>query len=221
MRLGAVERQQSQTIVNASGRPVLNIGLIPGSDPAQFGLECVDPSTGLTVGYIGIDSSDTMAIHIYNPSGVEEVRLGDQGSGIWGLSVLGPGGTLQQQAGVVADTVESLLTVTTSASAFINLGGPSVTCTIGPSGQALVTINSYAALGTASALTASVGVDGSLTPPTGAPYLINTSPNSGALTLSAQTVVSGLSAGSHTFQEIFYQYDTTSFSQNTIVVQPL
>lgn len=66
-RIRALETQQQTTISNATGQAVLNIGLIPGSNPAQYGLQFVDPSDGSELMFIGEDSMGDISL-IGNPA---------------------------------------------------------------------------------------------------------------------------------------------------------
>ena len=213
--------QQQATISNTQGQPVLNLGLVPGSNPAAVGLQFVNPSTGGQLMFVGEDGNaymgfydgngvmrikiDAVGFHVYNASGTEEARLGELATSpaLYGLAVLNAGGTLQQVAGIDGASGGS---GTATSSTQVDLGA-SVTSIIGPSGQAVVTIcgsvemnpaaasGGYAYMGVsidgAAASTNWVNCQDSLTGSTDSVQL--------TLSLSASRLLTGLSAGSHTF----------------------
>ena len=251
--------QQQDTISNLDGLPVLNFGLIPGSNPAAYGLQAVNPATGGQLMFVGEDGSgntyqafynssgvkvsqwdvnglhfydtsgnevtrlDSTGFHAYNASSTEEVRVGllNASPAIYGLGVLpAAGGSLQQIDGFISATVTTLLTITGGGLTWQDIGGPSVTATIGPSGKALCTISAGCQYGTAAQLQAGVGIDGSTSPQT-APLINETTGTTGqVITMSSTAVISGLSAGSHTFKMIYYA-QSNAFSNSTIAVAPL
>lgn len=56
-RLRALETQQQLTITDSLIRPVVNIGLAPGSNPAAYGIEVIDPATGKPIMFFGDNPS--------------------------------------------------------------------------------------------------------------------------------------------------------------------
>jgi hypothetical protein len=45
-RIRALETQQQSTYTDATGRAIINTGLAPGSNPAKYGFQFIDPATG-------------------------------------------------------------------------------------------------------------------------------------------------------------------------------
>lgn len=56
-RLRAIETQQQSALTDSLGRPIINFGLVPGSDPPRYGIQVLDPTSGLEVAFIGEGSS--------------------------------------------------------------------------------------------------------------------------------------------------------------------
>lgn len=168
-QLRALAAQQQSTITDELGRPVLNIGLIPGSNPAQYGLQFLDPATNTPRMFIGSTAAGAV-VQFFDSTGAPVVELGPDGlkvlddSGVtqvaagllnaspamYGLAVLPAGASsgtpLQRVGGKVASTGTG---GTTTSAIAVTLGtGPSVTVPLGPSGQALVIVSSYVGIGT-------------------------------------------------------------------------
>lgn len=55
--LTALRTQQQAMITNALGQAVVNIGLVPGSNPARYGIQFVDPATGSEIAFLGVNST--------------------------------------------------------------------------------------------------------------------------------------------------------------------
>lgn len=118
-RIKALESQQQLTISNSQGLPIINIGLIPGSNPPAYGLQFVDPA-----------------------SGSERMRIGLLQSGEYGISYTDPAGTtgyLLPQYGAYASGPFSI----TSVPPVTVAGTPSENVWIGSSGDAIITISSF------------------------------------------------------------------------------
>lgn len=268
-RLRAIETQQQATYSNGKGQPIVNTGYIPGSNPAEYGIQFVNPSLTGTGGsgslngqiaFFGEDANgnvglyyyngsgtkisqydqtglhfydatghevvrlDQTGLHVYNDSGTEEVAAGllNPSPAIYGLGVLPHGGTqLQQVGGFLWVAPPAVNNVTNTA--WTDFGSPSsITAEIGPSGEAAVAASSQLVSATSSGGVPGFGVsiDGGAT----IQLLGGLSMSGIAETFSStQTVVTGLSAGSHTFQ---FQYQSANGNQvdlddNFAIVQPL
>jgi hypothetical protein len=93
----ALQTQQQQSITNAVLQPVLNFGLVPGSNPATYGLQFMNPTNNTQAMFVGEDGAgnaymafynasgqklsqfDQTGIHLYNSSGVEIVTINQTG----------------------------------------------------------------------------------------------------------------------------------------------
>ncbi|HEX2939825.1 MAG TPA: hypothetical protein VHO91_02185 [Rhodopila sp.] len=72
-----METQQQQTITNSDGQPIITLGLVPGSNPPQYGLQLIDPSTGNPVAFLGENTAGQVAASItLNAGGSIEVDDG-------------------------------------------------------------------------------------------------------------------------------------------------
>ena len=219
--------QQQTTISNLDGLPVINFGLIPGSSPARYGLQFVNPTTGTEIMFIGVDAAGVPGVHIYDTAGNEEVRLGELSASpaIYGLAVAPssgtPGGTLQQVGGFLDTTASDVNTVNNTTWAAFG-GSNSITAEVGPSGKVALFVRSYITTSAASEF-GEVGVQidsGSVQ----TELISGNSVGGDAHTVSTNRVLSGLSAGTHTFT-LYYQVTlgtaTASFAGTEMIVQPL
>lgn len=244
-QLGAQGQQQNKTIVNAQGQPVINEGLIPGSDPAAYGWQFLDPSTGIQRMFVGEDGTgnayvafcdasgnitvkiDSSGFHVLNASGQEEARLGQLSTlpAIYGLGVApstgSAPGTLQQVGGALFASSQPYVTTTAQYPGGADLG-VSVTAEIGPSGQALgtwlseINITNNAAGGLVTAL-----IDGAASGATTADLYIAT--GGGQATVGNVWLFNGLSPGTHTFTLLGSAWNPTGveFDTANLMIQPL
>lgn len=226
-RLRAIETQQQMTLTDGKLRPVLNFGLIPGSNPPRYGLQFVNPATGAQVMFVGVDDSGVPGVFIYDSTGTEQVRLGELATSpaLYGLAVLNAGGTLQQVAGI--DGASGGGGTATVVGAQVDLGA-SVTSIIGPSGQAVVTISgsveNNSAAGTSGYAYMGVGLDGASAPTNWINSQSNLAGSQTTLSLSATRLLTGLSAGDHTFAAkgwIDVGVASGVFGDVAVTVQPL
>lgn len=68
----ALQTQQQQTITDSQGRAIINVGLVPGSNPARFGLQFLDPTSGSEIAFMGESSgSATLALKLASGGTVE------------------------------------------------------------------------------------------------------------------------------------------------------
>ena len=92
----------------------------------------------------GMQSDGTYGLWIFNPSGVVEAKLGDQGQGVaagpYGLSVLNPAGNMQLVSGRTIATAAGPLTYSSLSLGALS-GGPSVQVQVGPSGAVDVALS--------------------------------------------------------------------------------
>ena len=234
----ALQTQQQMTLSNLHGQAVLNFGLVPGSNPAAYGLQFVNPATGGQLMFVGEDGSGNAYMAFYDAAGHPRVRQGPLPDGNYGLAVYSPAndGTYVELSNLgfgLQSAEVSTSQGTTSAGTYVDLAtaGPSVTVTVGTSGRALVSASALMFPGASGAGntsdTAFVGlsIDGgapgnSLAQFTGASGTGVS--NNGSGTIGGQVLVTGLSAGSHTCK---LQYTTlngtfTSFQNRVITVQP-
>ncbi len=78
-RVRALETQQQQWITNALGEAVAVFGLLPGSDPDQYGLAFYNPATGALMAFFGEDGAGNAALYFYNASGILQLQLDENG----------------------------------------------------------------------------------------------------------------------------------------------
>jgi hypothetical protein len=221
-------QSQQYTITDAAGAPVINFGVTPGSDPSIYGMQFLNPATGLPVMFLGVDASGAPGLHIYDPSGTEQVRLGELMTSppLYGLGVLPDvGSILQQVAGSVAEAAFATQTISTyTGSPVFFSDGPSVTVIIGPSGQAIVAVGAFIAASSPDVATIECAVDGVVVAQPGflplTPALQATGANQ---SVYGATVITGMTPGSHTFSVAYEAFGTGpwDFSERYIVVEPL
>jgi hypothetical protein len=65
-QLQAMSTQQQQAITNALGQVIINIGLVPGSDPARYGIQFLDPSSGTEIAFLGEGTSAALSLLLAN-----------------------------------------------------------------------------------------------------------------------------------------------------------
>ena len=240
VRSGA--QSQQYTVTDSSGAAVINFGVTPGSNPAIYGMQFLNPATGLPIMFLGVDASGAPGLHVYDTSGVEQVRLGELATTptLYGLGVLPYGASiLQQIGGAISSEVTATIDYTTSGTAAAN-GGPTFSALIGPSGQALVFSSADIGMetnGDSVEMSTWVVVDGDIYGPVPGPVgtlnfnpVITPSTTTIAVditqTLTGTGLLSGLTPGVHTF-ELWYQFNsatgsgTGSFSNRVLTVQPL
>lgn len=234
-RLQALEAKcrvlQSSAITIVDGN-FNTVGLVGTLADGMAGISLSDTAGNILV------QLDSNGLHVYNASGTEEVALGllNSSPAQYGLAVLPavPGATtLQRVGGAVTAVTTADQTTTVTSPTWTNLSGdPSLTVQIGPSGSALIYIAADIATGgvTAQAMLGRLGlqVDGGSTPPTGFPTVSASTGGPGGIdvSLNAQSVITGLSVGSHAFSLLYSTENTASggnvgFSNRIIQVQPL
>lgn len=183
-------------------------------------------SNGKPVVTIGSLSDGTYGVEIFDANGNVVTKLGqlDVSPAIYGLGVLPHGGTtLQQVGGAIAIQASDVLNTTVTS--WTNFGGTSSLSTVlGPSGKALVTVscNVQCSNPGASGLVG-VAIDSNTFGGwVGSNCPVGATGGSTDTTSGSTQLVTGLSAGSHTFQ-LQYETDGTacSFQTTTMVVQPL
>ena len=68
-RLSALEQQQQSVITNAVGQPIIATGLVPGSNPAEYGYIFLNPATSMPLAFFGENGSGNMALYYFNSAG--------------------------------------------------------------------------------------------------------------------------------------------------------
>ena len=142
-RVRALETQQQSVISNPQGQPVYQTGTIVNSSGLMgYGIQWLNPATGVPVMFIGTDTNGVPALKVFSPTGTEEVRLGEINASppIYGLAVRPYGGSeLQQVGGSI--TVGPIAALNVNNTSWTDFGAvSSITADIGPSGLALVSV---------------------------------------------------------------------------------
>ena len=78
-RLSAIETNQQSTLTDAEGRPVVNIGLAPASNPAQYGIQLVNPATGGQLAMFGVQEDGTTSQSFFDGSGNLRTKIDSAG----------------------------------------------------------------------------------------------------------------------------------------------
>ena len=117
-RVRAIETQQQLGWTNALGQLLITMGLVPGSNPAEYGLQLLNPATGSQLAFIGEDGAGNVAIkffdgsgnvritidangfHQYDAAGNQVLLLGTQSNGLNGLGVYN-GSTIETMLGLI------------------------------------------------------------------------------------------------------------------------
>lgn len=216
-----------QIQLNDSGLGVYDSGGNLLADIDGDGFHLYNPSTGAEIGRFGIQSDGTVGLRIFDASGASRVDLGQLSNGDYALQVTDAGGQVNEILPVYSVYAATGGAVTSTS--WTSLGaGIEVSAEIGASGKAFVTASVNIGLSNTN-LTGNAGVviDGN----TGAiycPMWNSISSTSGApdtaVSASLGQLVTGLTAGSHTFA----MYGNTSvsgegvnFNEMAIHVQPL
>ena len=244
-RLRGLETQQQSVTSDNLGRPVKTTGLVPGSNPPLYGDMYYEPSTGAWTMFQGYDSgSDTAYIawydasrnvttkvdatgfHFYNPSGTEEVRVGELNASplIYGLGVLpqetGTPGALQMVGGKIFLALTPPGSVATGGVWTAFGGTNSVSFNVGPAGIFSLSVGSIMSVATAATVYGAIGfsLDGGTVELW--EQFEGTALNQSA-SISAEADVSA-SAGSHTV-EFYYQSSggNMNISAARVTVEPL
>lgn len=63
-RVRAIETQQQGGYTNGLGQLIITTGLVPGSDPPEWGFQLLDPTTGQRVALFGEDASGNVQLDI-------------------------------------------------------------------------------------------------------------------------------------------------------------
>ena len=177
-QISALAQQQQLLIANAQNETRVVTGLIPGSNPAQYGMQVLDVEGNI------------------------RVQVGDLVSGDIGMSVSDPSTNHTTEVlPYYSDFVGP--TVTTTSSTFVDPSTPvSVTATLGASGMAIVTLSSYCATSDSNdSACVGVQVDGGTTE-----QLIVVGAGSSSLAVNVSTIVTfgggdfgTFTPGEHTF----------------------
>lgn len=168
----------------------------------------------------GLQPDSSFGIQILDDTGHVRVSLGDLPDGDYGLSVSDPG------TGQSAEIMPTLTAThgdpafsPTAATTWQTLGGPGVTVNVGNSGRVRVHLFAHMLNETKNLAYVGVAVDGTMPVAPGdlGFWGIGTSAGGGG-SLAAAHVVSGLSAGDHTFKTVF-QATATSSQAWTVVIE--
>lgn len=175
----ALATQQQLAFTNAKSKPLLNLGLVPGSSPAQYGLQFLDPTTGHTVMFLGETSTgaaavqffdsagnvriqiDANGLHQYDSTGNQVLLLGTQVNGADGLGVYN-GSTLEVLMGLINATppMYGLAVLPYGGTAMQQVGGGISLSGLSVSG---VSQTGWVTFPAPSTITAEVGPSGSVT----------------------------------------------------------
>ena len=212
--------QQQTTISNLEGQPVINVGLIPGSSPARYGLSFVNPATGAEIMFLGVDAAGVPALHVYDTQGNERVVVGELPNADYGLQVTDTLGNSEEILPAVEQFVAADINVTSTS--YVSDGGPSVTAVVGASGKVKVEASSFVSSNAASnGAWVGLFIDGTLNLD-----LTEVDSAGGQITTSFafNGIVTGLSSGSHTFELRYKQSvggSSADFSRRSLTVTPL
>lgn len=77
----ALQTQQQATYTDSQGRAIINVGLVPGSNPARFGLQFLDPATGAEIGFIGENTASGQALSLTMTGNNSAVTVKDATNG--------------------------------------------------------------------------------------------------------------------------------------------
>ena len=183
----------------------------------------IQDNNGHNIDVLGQQADGTYGLKAFNSSGTTEVVLGQQADGTYGLKILNDAGVLQRVGGVVA--ASNAGTIAGSSNTVTIDTATEVTVPISASGQAIVVVSAIIALGAF----AHVGFIGCCVDGATSPFLNQGSLGSGlataqtSATITACAVLTGLSAGSHTFALGYQNSDVNAigYSSRFIQVQPL
>ena len=180
----------------------------------------------------GLQPDGTYGIWVFDTTGDVAVRLGDLTGGQYGLAVLpagaAPGTPLQRVGGALEAQQTTGVSYSSTTWGDTSPAGPSLTVPIGVSGQALVTMDCQISSGANAAgetALAGLSIDGAA-PAAPYPLIEEGITLNGSIVGSASStfLVSGLTAGSHTFK-MQYKVSTATvngtFAASTLIVQPL
>jgi hypothetical protein len=213
IRAGALQ------ILDSTGHLVMSLGYQPDG---TLGLATYNPASGIKVIDIGQQTDGTMGLAMYDPTGVKLLELGQlaPASAAYGLTVRNAAGTMQQVAGILGDFAAG--SQSTASGTLVSFSdGPTVTATIGPSGQALVSIGAYILTSTAGVRNDVVAaVDGVVPRDGGGIPLLDIE---GLTSTYGQAVIGGLTPGSHVFTHQYYAggATTATYLHRQLTVVPL
>jgi hypothetical protein len=209
-------------VKNATGGEVLRVGELPSS---KYGMEALDPATGNTVQRL-----ENGLLSIFDASAVTRVKVGKDGTD-YDVKVLDSAGAnavaLSTLAYGIKAAADSGTVSTTSTGTWQDLGGPSVTVTVGPSGRMLVFPAAAANATQGSNQFAGFDISGatSVSPDVSKASMVGTALHAaGENNQHAATtaiLVTGLNAGSHDVEMRYYSATSVgSFYYRTLVVIP-
>ncbi len=234
----AAGQSQQFVISDTQSRPVINMGLLPGSSPAQYGIELLDASTQDELAQFGQLPDGTYGIAIFDgTTGNIVAKMGPLSGGGYGVEILDSSGN------VLAEMTESGFYVlpagassgtplqrvggnaysvgtggTTTSAVPVTLGsGPSVSVPLGPSGQALVWVSSYVGVGPSGQAYVDLLVNGV----TAESELLYVSAGNTAANYSMPYVLTGHANATVTLTLKFWTNGVSAtFGKPTIVCQP-
>ncbi len=228
---GASPAQYGIELLDPSSQDGLaQFGQLPNG---SYGIAIFDATTGDIVSVMGPLPGGGYGFGVEDLSGNLRVAIGKLADGDYGLQVTDPTLSVTTEILPVYDA-QYVPAQTTSSTTYVALSGPSVQATIASSGKAQIFVSAYIGYpggtgGQQSGGFVGVGIDGAL--PTGVldefVYAANTVVGStavgGATSAGMQVVLSGLSAGQHTFK-CYYKMDgpgTVTFSRMFLQITPL
>lgn len=220
-RVRALETQQQLVISNLQGEPVMVTGLQPGSNPPRWGFGLLRKAFKSVAAFFGENETGTVAVWFYGATGAALVKLDETG-----LHYFTPAGTHSETLFPVASHYHNGTLTTTSTTPVSLPTSPTVTATVGKSGDALVTVSAF--IGMTGAYTSSIylTIDGT----THGQWCAASSSAGGPIGLNSTTVRRlsdigiALTPGSHTFALAYASSNSANsakFSAIGLVVQPL
>lgn len=187
-------------ILDGNGKIVAIFGFQPDG---SIGLGLYNPVTGNKVITLGQDGTGVPGLSVFDPTGTKQVQLGEIATSpvLYGLAVLDPTHSFLQRVGGISAAVANGLQTTSSTTYVTFSDDPVVVVTIGPSGQAEVTYGAHFGTGGDNDEgRAALTIDGAMA---SASEFIDVSCSGAGIgvasSVSKTSVIAGLTPGSHTF----------------------
>lgn len=186
---------------------------------------------GNVITEVGFCSDGRHGIQIYNDLGVLVSRMGELGDGSHGIEIIDEtnGGLVKVSTlafGTVANSIDATVTTTSVEPTYADLGGPSVSATIGNTGRAMVFVTSWVFPGSANAGGyASFKITGATTAAATLRRATLLEPalgvSTGGMRGAAANLVTGLNPGVNTFTMMYAcNTGTADFAYRNIMVIP-
>lgn len=171
---------------------------------------------------------DEDGVHVYDASSNNRVNAGELSNGDYGLQVIDVAGNSEEILPAVEEYVDGQINVTSTS--YVSDGGPSVTATVGASGKVLVSASSWISVNP-TANNDNGGLLGLYQDGTFVRDLLELDAGVsgveyqgfGTANTATIRVLSGLSAGSHTWELRYRVKDTVgcTFAARSLVITPI